>query len=359
LNLYIDPRRQRRRRGVLLMIAILVAAGLIAWQRGWLPESALGKLEQNVRQYVPLPISPVATNSPAAETEAETETASQTEPVVLAVAEVVENPHSEAYTANLYLDQEADDAIPWPNVGGRAKIQTYTVQEGDTLWSIATEFELDIDTLRWSNPALERNPDILSVDAELIILPVPGVYHRVAEGDTIESIAAQYGVSEADITNYPPNALYPPYEMEPGQGVIVPFGRKDLDVPPPSLAPDSALAWPLVGPITQNFRQDHLAIDVGGPYGSTVYAAGEGTVIYARWAETGYGYTLIIDHGEGLETWYSHLKGTFLQAGFVARGDPIGEVGSTGRSTGPHVHFEVRLNGERVNPLDYLPSSPR
>ena len=101
-----------------------------------------------------------------------------------------------------------------------------------------------------------------------------------------------------------------------------------------------------------------MAVDIGGPYGTTVYAAAAGEVVYARWAETGYGYTLIIDHGDGLETWYSHLKGTLLQSGFVERGAPIGEVGSTGNSSGPHVHFEVRLNGQQVNPLEYLPDSP-
>jgi murein DD-endopeptidase MepM/ murein hydrolase activator NlpD len=146
--------------------------------------------------------------------------------------------------------------------------------------------------------------------------------------------------------------------LKSGQGIIVPFGRKAFDVSQPSLALDSPLAWPVAGPITQGFHQDHLAIDIGGPYGTTVYAADDGEIIYARWAATGYGYTIKIDHGEGLETWYSHLKGTFLHSGFVTRGDPIGEVGSTGRSSGPHVHFEVQLNGARIDPLDYLPDSP-
>jgi LysM repeat protein len=354
LDLYTGSRRKRSGRGVWLVIVILLVASLIAWQRGWLPEEALSKLE-----VWPSAASPLPSPSPqiSAQTEPEVETEAKLV-MMLPTVEAIKTPQSEAYTAELYQDTEEDHEIPWPNAGGRTKIQTYTVQEDDTLWSIATEFELDIDTLRWSNPELERNPDILSVGAELLILPVQGAYHLVAAGDTIESIAAQYGVSEADITNYPPNALYPPYDLKPGRGIIVPYGRKDLNIPKPSLALDSPLAWPLVGPITQGFHQDHLAIDIGGPYGATVYAADDGTVTYAQWAETGYGYTLIIDHGEGLETWYSHLKGTYLQSGFVARGDPIGEVGSTGRSTGPHVHFEVRLDGERVNPLDYLPDKP-
>jgi murein DD-endopeptidase MepM/ murein hydrolase activator NlpD len=361
LGLDLEPRRKRRGRGLLLVIIILLIAGLIAWQQGWLPaeaEQAVNQLSQNVGQVVSAPASPPASQPTVVETVETAPTA--TDEIVLAIpeVEVEESPQSEAYTAELYEEANADEGIPWPSVGGRATVETYTVQEGDTLWSIASQFELDIDTLRWSNPALERNPDILSLGTELVILPVQGVYHRVSAGDTVESIAAQYGVSDADITNYPPNGLYPPYELELDQGIIVPFGSKELNVPHPSLAPDSPLAWPVAGPITQSYHEDHLAIDVGGPYGTTIYAAADGEVTYARWAETGYGYTLIIDHGEGLETWYSHLKGTLLQSGFVARGDPIGEMGSTGRSSGPHVHFEVRVNGERVNPLGYLPDSP-
>lgn len=351
LNLSIGPRRTRHWRGWFLTIAVVILAGLIAFQRGWLPGTALANLEQGVRQYASLSLSPFPQQPlPLSETESE--------PVVLAASRVVENPESKAYTADLYVDTNGHD-IPWPNAGGRARVQTYTVQEGDTLWGIAAQFELDIDTLRWSNPDLERNPDLLPVGTELLILPVQGVYHRVVEGDTVESVAARYGVSEVDITNYPPNALYPPYPLKAGEGIIVPYGRKNLNVPKPDLVTDFPLAWPLAGSITQGFHQDHLAIDIGGPYGTTVYAADDGAVVYAKWAQEGYGYTLIIDHGDELQTWYSHLKGTYLQAGsLVARGDPIGEVGSTGRSTGPHVHFEVRLNGERVNPLDYLPGSP-
>ncbi|MBN1219349.1 MAG: peptidoglycan DD-metalloendopeptidase family protein [Anaerolineae bacterium] len=360
MGLYIGPRRERRGRKILLLaVVVLIVTGLFAWQRGWLPQEAFNRLE-TIQQRILLPISPVSSPLSAQPQPDETGAMFNTEakPVILVSTDVVENPQSDAYTADLYRDTNADQTIPWPNAGGRAKVETYTVQEGDTLWSIAAQFELDIDTLRWSNPDLERNPDIVSVGTELVILPVQGIYHRVKAGDTIAAIAARYGVAEADITNYPPNGLYPPYDLKAGQGVIVPFGRKELNVPQPSLSPETALAWPLVGPITQGYHPDHLAIDIGGPYGATVYAAGDGEVIYARWAETGYGYTIIIDHGAGMQTWYSHLKGTFLQSGFVARGNPIGEVGSTGRSSGPHVHFEVRINKEQVNPLEYLPDSP-
>jgi len=358
-----------------LIVAAVLVVGLVAWQLGWLPDDVLNSLAQNVEQVVPgsvasesdqsaaedtAPInSPAAAHTPAMElpTPKKLESAVQADAASPA-GQATATPQSEAYTADLYKETADDGEIPWANAGGRTKVGTYIVEEGDTLWSIAAQFELDIDTLRWSNPELERNPDVLSLGTELNILPVQGVYHIVAAGDTVADIAARYGVAEADVTDYPPNELYPPYKLETGQGVIVPFGRKELNVPQPLPAEDSPLAWPVSGPITQGYSADHRAIDIGGLYGTTVYAADGGEVIYADWAQTGYGYTLIIDHGDGLETWYSHLKGTLLQSGVVERGDPIGEMGSTGNSSGPHVHFEVRVNGEQVDPLEYLPDSP-
>jgi murein DD-endopeptidase MepM/ murein hydrolase activator NlpD len=358
MDLYIGPRRKRRGRGWLLIIVILLVAGLVAWQLGWLPEKVMSSLEQNVERVITPGTDRLETEQAAAANLQLARTPVMQLPTPKTLEQATPTPPSKAYTADLYEETTDDNEIPWANAGGRTKVEAYTVKEGDTLWSIAAQFELDIDTLRWSNPELERNPDVLSLGTELNILPVQGVYHVATAGDTIADIAARYGVAEVDITNYPPNALYQPFDLAPGQGVIVPFGRKELNVPQPSPAEDSPIAWPVSGPVTQSYHADHLAIDIGGPYGTTVYAADGGEVIYASWAETGYGYTLIIDHGDGLETWYSHLKGTLLQSGVVRRGDPIGEMGSTGRSSGPHVHFEVRVNGKQVDPREYLPDSP-
>lgn len=361
VDLSVRSRRKRSWRAVWLSIAILFLGGWLAWQRGWLPQEISGLVEQRMQELGPamaaqLPQSQIDTLPPL-----QTDTGSvPIEQVALVRTQVIENPQSEAYTANLHQDTGEVEAIPWPNVGGRTEAERYIVEAGDTLWSIANRFELDIDTIRWSNPELERNPDVLAVGTELVILPVQGVFHYVEEGDTFASIGSLYGVTGADIANYPPNGLFALDKLKTGQGVIVPFGRKDVVLPNPSDSAEFALAWPLVGNVTGGFAADHLAVDIGAPYGSTVYAADDGEVIHAAWAQDGFGYTIIVDHGGGVQTWYSHLKGTLFQAGsYVFRGTPMGEVGSTGHSTGPHVHFEVRVNGERVNPLDYLSPTPQ
>jgi murein DD-endopeptidase MepM/ murein hydrolase activator NlpD len=238
-------------------------------------------------------------------------------------------------------------------------VVTYTVREGDSLWGIAARFGLDVDTLRWSNEDLARNPDLLSVGQELTILPVKGTYHTVQTGETVETIALAYGVTPTVIIDYPLNHLRPPYQVKEGQKLVIPGGRRELHWPQPDLSPGSLFAWPVVGQITQGYSEKHPALDLGAPYGSSVYAAQAGTVTLSGWARTGYGYTVILDHGEGMQSLYSHMKGTWVTVGQkVERGQLIGEVGSTGHSTGPHVHFELRVDGKRVDPSGYLPAAP-
>jgi len=292
-------------------------------------------------------------------TQAITATQSQ---VSLVYSAVVDEETSPELTADLYLaDAEHPDSPLWEGLLGRTAIETYTVEAGDTLWSIATQYNLDIDTLRWSNPDLERNPDLLVPGTSLTILPVNGVLYTVADGDNLAKIAEKFGVADVDIINYPGNALSEPFTLKSGQVLVIPNGRKEtISLPQPNSDLDYPLAWPLLGVITQGYFPDraknpHYAIDIGAPYGSEVYAADAGTVIHAEWARTGYGFTIIIDHGNGMKTLYAHLKGTFVSQGnVVERGQLIGAVGSTGNSTGPHVHFEVRENNTRMNPLNYL-----
>ena len=255
--------------------------------------------------------------------------------------------------------QRQPQVQPSPTSTPRGVI-TYTVGEGDSLWSIAARFGLDVETLRWSNEALARNPDLLSVGQELTILPVKGAYHTVQTGETVGAIALAYGVTPTVIIDYPLNDLRPPHRVKRGQKLVIPGGRRELNWPKPDLSPGSPFAWPVVGQITQGYsEEEHPALDLGAPYGSPVYAAQAGTVTHSGWARTGYGYTVILDHGEGMQSLYSHMKGAWVTVGQkVERGQLIGEVGSTGHSTGPHVHFETRVDGKRVDPSGYLPTAP-
>ena len=355
--------RPRRRRGGRLLwgVLLLMGVGLVVWYRGWLPDVLMAQLRRQVQQYTPPAVAAQLSQLQlqSAPTSIQQSTAVSAETVALVETNVIENPHSAAHTAALYESGGTKDSIPWLNIAGRTEVITYTVQSGDTLWSIADQFGLELDTLRWSNTELERNPDVLSIGTELKILPVNGSYHIVEVEDTLASIATRYGVSEATITDYPPNGMYPPYDLEVGQGLIIPLGNKERELPKPSISADYPLAWPLVSPPIGTFSTDHPALDIGAPYGATVYAAQGGLVIAADWSEN-YGYRVILDHGSGFHTWYAHLKGTPLRVGLaVPRGTPVGEVGSTGRSTGPHLHFEVRINNDPVDPLAYLPPEPQ
>ena len=119
----------------------------------------------------------------------------------------------------------------------------------------------------------------------------------------------------------------------------------------------SGLIWPVNGPITSGFGwrwgRMHEGIDIGVPCGTPIHAAASGTVIYSGWMD-GYGNFVVIDHGNGLATAYGHQSAIYVSGGSVSQGQSIGAVGSTGNSTGCHLHFEVRVNGTPVDPLGYL-----
>ena len=254
----------------------------------------------------------------------------------------------------------------------RDRIWQYAVESGDTFSSIAQKFGISVDTILWQNNLTEDS--LLHPGQSLDILPVTGVAHTVVRGDTIYSIAQKYKANPQAILDFPFNDIQQTYSgdflLSVGQIVIVPDGvvpeaqpivQPLLPVaqftPSVGVTPGSGqFIWPVSGVISQRFSWYHRAIDIANPNYPPVYAADSGTIIAAGWDNTGYGNKVMIDHGNGYITLYGHLSKIIVSVGqHVNRGQQIGIEGSTGRSTGPHVHFEIRTTGGGfINPLTML-----
>lgn len=252
----------------------------------------------------------------------------------------------------------------------RTEIVQYTVQPGDVIGVIASQYGVSVETILWANNLTARSyirpGDILK------ILPTSGVVHTVKKGDTVSKIARLYDAPEAEIINA--NRLQEGgKDIVVGEDLIVPGGEKPQPVyvaprnptfssiaaPLPSItAPaGSGYLWPAgVRRITQYFGLRHDGVDIGGPLGTPLYAARAGVVNTSKcgW-NGGYGCYIILDHGDGVQTLYGHAADLFVAVGDeVAQGQNIASMGSTGNSTGPHVHFEVRINKKKQNPLQYV-----
>ncbi len=262
---------------------------------------------------------------------------------------------------------------------GLPPVIDYVVKAGDTLSGIAEAYNTDVVSLVAANNLVRR--DLLQIGTTLKVPTAQGVLYTVVRGDTLWDIAQQYGIAEADILAF--NRLTSDGAILPGQELVLPgatptpvavagiavASRGDGDrssssssSPPPSGGGSNGsglYVWPVRGPITSGFGPRwgsfHSGIDIGVPYGIPIAASRSGTVIQAGWRGD-YGYAVEISHGGGVSTLYGHMSQILVTVGqYVNQGDTIGKVGSTGNSTGPHVHFEVRVNGTRQNPLGYLP----
>lgn len=250
----------------------------------------------------------------------------------------------------------------------RDSIIDYTVAEGDTVSSIAKKFGVSIDTIRWQNNL--KTVDSIKVGQTLEILPITGVSHKVQKGDTIYGIAKEYDADPQSIADFPFNTFVndETFELAIGQIVIVPEGVKKDDITPGTaprvkqITPDAGtvvasgrFAWPTHGVITQKFYWYHPGIDIANPAAPDVLAADSGKVIFSGWDNTGYGNMVLIDHGNGYKTRYGHMQRLYVVVGqTVSRGAALGKMGSTGHSTGTHLHFEIYKGGTRINPLSVL-----
>lgn len=254
------------------------------------------------------------------------------------------------------------------------EILEHTVEEGETLSSIAERYNLSINTVLWENNLTEKST--IKPGDTVRILPVDGIRHKVKKGETIYTIAKRYGLDESQaqgIVNYPFNEFQDDekFTLTVGQYLMVPDGVKpeerfiaqrresfavSLTPDAGSVSPTGSFVWPASGNITQGYRFYHKAIDIANRGGGAILAADSGRVILAGWPDnSGYGNRVLIDHGNGYITLYAHLSLIQVQNGqSVGRGDVIGQMGSTGRSTGTHLHFEIRHNGVLEDPTRYL-----
>lgn len=242
----------------------------------------------------------------------------------------------------------------------RDQVITYVVEKGDTLARISEKFAVSVDTIKWSND-LKR--DSLSVGQELKIPPVTGIVHKVREGETIYSIAKKYKTDAQKIVNFPFNDFsdLDTFALNIGQTLIVPDGVQPQapaiirPLPPIAAGGTGQFLWPAGGLITQYPVWYHMALDIANPGLPGIAASDEGAVSVVEYLRYGYGQHIIVDHGNGLSTLYAHLSEIYVKPGDrVARGQIIGKMGSTGRSSGSHLHFELRKNGVSVDPRPFL-----
>ncbi len=278
----------------------------------------------------------------------------------------------------------------------RATIEQYTIQSGDTLDKIAKRYGITTDTISWNNDDIFVNR-LLPGDT-LTILPENGILYKTQTDETIQSIADKYKVSSYAIIDSEYNHLQtanPKTLLPAGQQVMVPGGtsaqkprfwdpgttfKKPTVISGGSGAstdakgavsfgggpgscgyqPDAGGTGHLAVPVSRytvvrGFYPGHSGIDLAAPTGTPVFAADGGTVIFAGWSNWGYGYSIVLAHGGGLLTLYGHLSRINVRCGQqVSAGTPIGAVGTSGNSSGPHLHFEIRPGGTPVNPTQYM-----
>lgn len=230
------------------------------------------------------------------------------------------------------------------------QISLYVVRDGDTLPAIAKMFGVSVNTIRWGN---NLKGNTINVGQTLVILPISGIQHIVKLGDTILSIAKMYKGDVDEILQY--NDLSKDVKLSVGDTVIVPDGEATtLPVPtkggvgkkgPNYPIYEGYYMRPVIGGIKTQGLHGKNGIDIGAAYGTNILAGASGEVIISRrfGYNGGYGLYVVLKHNNGTQTLYAHMSSVTVEAGqYVSQGQVIGRMGSTGRSTGNHLHFEIR-----------------
>ena len=288
----------------------------------------------------------------------------------------------------LVMNATVNTAVPKDRE--RRAVEEYVVKTGDTLSTIAEDWDVTVDTIKWAN---NLSSDLVRPGQTLDIPPSDGVLVTVKSGDTLSGLAQKYSASDQAIADF--NWLDYPFTLEEGTLLFIPEGKMPAPKPviakrstPSSYVSNSSvpntnvgaadpnvgkfLGWPVAGggKITQYYKgYYHRGIDIADRSLPNIVAPASGTVIFAgcygtcpplgsTYGGSNYAWSIQIDHGNGYTTWYAHLKNIYVRSGqSVSAGQAIGQMGSTGRSTGPHLHFEVRKGsayGTQVNPLYYV-----
>lgn len=307
---------------------------------------------------------------------------------------VAEPAQAEAVVVKLpaLIPEQAMDSI-WRQVVPKTVITTrprhepitYIVKAGDSIFQIAVDFNLKPETVLWANyRTLKDDPDTISIGQELIIPPTDGILYKWKDGDNLEKIAGDYRTSAQNILLFPGNNLDMVNPViEAGTMVMLPGGSREMEQPwiVPEIprgragvnvtifgggACDTSNSYgygsgTFIFPMGHNrisgnnYWSGHLAIDFAAGLGDPVYATDGGVVVYAGSINGGYGNMVMIDHGNGYQSLYAHLSRVAIRCGAsVNQGSVIGYSGSTGNSTGTHLHFEIRYFGGFVNPLSLL-----
>ncbi len=256
------------------------------------------------------------------------------------------------------------------SIAPRTKIVQYVIQSGDSIGTIAQSHNISLNTLLWSNGLTTRS--VIQPGDSLKILPTDGVEHTVKSGDTLIKIANKYDANTDEVSSY--NHLADTSDLQIGETLFIPGGKiiavaptrtasvaKVFKTPttiataPSTTTSSGNMIWPTdLSIITQYYGWKHTGVDIDCHFTNDNYAADDGYVQFSGW-KGGYGYTVEINHGNGIVTRYGHHAKLYVSAGQqITKGTPVGLCGTTGRSTGTHLHFEVIRNGKFTNPLEYI-----
>lgn len=228
------------------------------------------------------------------------------------------------------------------------EISVYVVREGDTLSQIADMYDVTTNTIRWAN---EIPGGVIQPGDSLVILPIAGVRHVIKSGDTLSTVAKKYDADMTEILEY--NQLAEGAELTVGETIVVPGGQIAAPVrvaaaptkSSGSTGSSAGFVHPAPGSVRTQGVHGYNGVDLASSYGAAIRAAAAGEVIVSKssgW-NGGYGNYVVIKHPSGVQTLYAHLSSNSVGVGaYVGAGEVIGGMGSTGRSTGVHLHFEVR-----------------